>query len=162
MIILSGVLFSLAGCTSAEESTVQPGTETEEIVEEYEDSDAHFLLLKERDEPTWAGISQSNRFGSIDTDFFIELTDSETLQFIVDEMIEGSAREAGIVNVAEPYYGLQLDYADGSKETFHLWVTKDDTVGTIMDTTEPNYIYTFSEEVSDRFFSILPEESILE
>ncbi|PRY82967.1 hypothetical protein [Alkalibacterium olivapovliticus] len=155
----------LVGCeteSAAELEDVSLEEQKEAIYESDQSGDAHYLSLVERAEPIKAGISHSAYFGSISTDFLVEVSDTETLKFILDDMIEGSERQFGIVNMAEPDYGLQINYEDGSSETFHLWVSSDYSSGTLMDTSETHYIYNFSKEASKQFLSLLAEEDILE
>lgn len=168
LILLSLTATLLAACENGSESEngenegpVSIDEQKESIYQSAGTGDEHYLQLVDREAPTWAGISHSSRFGSVNTDYIVETTDEETLRFIVDEMIEGSVRQPGIVSMSEPYYGMSIDYEDGSSEMFHLWITPDDSSGTIMDASDTHYIYNFSEEVSEQFLSLIPEEQIL-
>lgn len=169
LLSLSVTLFAACENESGSESEngendgpVSIDEQKESIYESDGTGDEHYLQLVDREAPTWAGISHSSRFGSVNTDYIVETTDEETLQFIVDEMIEGSVRQPGIVSMSEPYYGMSIDYEDGSSEMFHLWITPDDSSGTIMVASDTHYIYTFSEGVSEQFLSLIPEEHILD
>ncbi len=163
--LLINLTVILTGCEN--DSTDDPEElsleeQKEEIYTSPQSGDDHYLRLVERSEPVWAGISHSRHFGRIATDFVAETTDTEDLQFFVDDLIEGSQRQPGIVDMSEPYYGLQIDYEDGSSETFHLWITPEDERGVLMDTMDTHYIYTFSEEAADRVLSLIPEEQVLD
>lgn len=162
MISLSVLLASCDTDTEAEIEDLSFEEQKEQIYESAEDGNEHFLSMVDRDEPVWAGISHTSDFGSISTDFVADIRDPETLEFIVDEMVEGSQRQPGDVDMAEPNYGLQIDYDDDSSETFYLWISPGESSGTLMDTSETHIIYTFAEEVSEEFLSLLTEENILE
>lgn len=154
--------YLLTACGNGNEA-LSPEVANEALYEEVTNNmEADFLGMMEREDPVWAGVSQSNSFGRIDTDFFIEIENTEDLAFLVEKLVEGSVREPGIVDMMEPYYGLRIEYEDGYTEDFHLWITDDQSTGTIMDSRDTHYIYTFSEEVSEQFLSLLPEEFILE
>lgn len=158
--------YLLIACGVPEESEEESPSSQEANETLYEeaanDMDADFLEMTEREDPVWAVVSQSNSFGRINTDFFVEIENTEDLAFIVEELVEGAVREPGIVDMMEPYYGLRIEYEDGYTEDFHLWITDDQSTGTIMDSRDTHYIYTFSEDVSEQFLSLLPEEFILE
>lgn len=167
-LLLTGLsLTLLAACDNTETGTEAESAPIDEQKEGIYDSsgsgDTHYLREVERADPTWAGISYSSRFASnLDLEYIAELTDPDDLTFIIDEMIEGSKRQPGIVDISTPLYGLEIEYADGSNEAFHLWVTPDGTQGTVMDTAETHYIYTFSPEVAERFLSFIPDEDIVD
>ncbi|GAA0358537.1 hypothetical protein GCM10008932_09060 [Alkalibacterium iburiense] len=168
-ILLACTLLLLTAC-STESQSAQPNPSSlplpieeqkESLYKSTESGEVHYLREVERTEPVWAGISHSNHFGFINTDYVVEITDEDDLQFIMDELITGSVRQPGIVDMAEPYYGMMLEYADGSTESLHLWLAPGDSVGTIMDTYDTHYIYNFDEEVIDRYLSLLPDKAIL-
>ena len=165
-LFLSVTALSLFACSEQNTTTSEPdrsiSEQKEEIYNSGDSNSDHYLRLVERAEPTWAGISYTSPTGATSTDYIAEIEDLESLQFIVDEMIEGSNREPGIVDMSQPYYDLKMEYADGSEELLHLWITKDDSRGTLMDAMDTHYIYTFPNEVSERFLSFLPEEAILD
>lgn len=160
-------LILLAACDSIDNGTEAESVSIDEEKEGIYESDGsgadHYLREVDQVDPTWAGISYSSRFASnLELDYIAEITDPDDLKFIIDEMIEGSSREPGVVAMSTPLYGLEMTYADGSSETLHLWITPDGTRGTIMDADETHYIYTFSPEIAERFLSFLPEEKIVD
>lgn len=167
-IIVLAALVVLTGCqtnTNAESEPAGPiepiDVQKERIYSQMDNGNPHFLEQVERTKPVWAGVSHSSHTGYVNTDYFIELTDESDLQFIVDEMIVGSERQPGIVSMSPSYYDMTIEYEDGSTEQFFLWLGEGFS-GTVMDTEDTHYIYTFGENVSERFLSLLPEESILE
>lgn len=168
LVFLSGLsLALLVACDNTDNGTEAESASIDEQKEGiYHSSGSgatHYLREVERADPTWAGFSYSSRFASnLDLEYIAELTDLDDLAFIIDEMIEGSNREPGIVDMAAPLYGLEIEYADGSSEAFHLWLTPDGTRGTVMDSAETHYIYTFSPEVAERFLSFIPDEDIVD
>jgi hypothetical protein len=168
LIFLSGLsLALLVACDNTDNGTEAESAFIDEQKEGIYDSSGsgatHYLKEVERADPTWAGISYSSRFASnLDLEYIAELTDPDDLTFIIDEMIEGSNREPGIVAMSAPLYGLEIEYADGSTEAFHLWISPDGTRGTVMDVAETHYIYTFSPEVSEQFLSFIPDEDIVD
>lgn len=165
-LFLIGAALSFGACADQNDTASEPtesiAVQKEEIYDSAGSMDEHYLRLVERTEPTWAGISYASHTGSVSSDYIAEIEDTESLQFIVDEMIEGSNREPGVVDMTQPYYDMKIEYADGSEEVFHLWVTEDDLTGTIMDSEDTHFIYTFSDEVSERFLSFIPDDQILD
>ena len=164
-LLFAGTIFALFACSNQNNTSLETSESIESQKEEIYESaqgDDHYLRQVEREEPTWAGVSYASSTGSVSSDYIAEIDDAESLQFIVEEMIEGSERQAGIVDVTQPYYDMKIEYSDGSEELFHLWVTKDELIGTIMDTENTHFIYTFSDTVSEQFLSLLPEDAILD
>ncbi|MDZ7835429.1 MAG: hypothetical protein U5K84_09000 [Alkalibacterium sp.] len=166
-LLLAGTIFALAACdnpdNTASESEPDESIESQkEEIYESAHADDHYMRMVERAEPTWAGISYSSPTWSISSDYVAEITDTDSLQFIVDEMIEGSNRQPGVVDMSQPYYDMAIEYSDGSEELFHLWVNEDEMTGTIMDSDNSHFIYSFSEDVSEQFLSLLPEDAVLD
>lgn len=163
---LVGTALLLVACGEQDNTTSEPAgsiAEQKEAIYESAQSDSeHYLKLVERAKPVWSSVSYASLSGSVSSDYIAEIEDTESLQFIVDEMIEGSERQPGIVDVTQPYYDMKIDYADGSEEVFHLWVTEDELTGTIMDSENTHFIYTFSDEVSEQFLSLIPDDMILD
>lgn len=173
MLLLS-CLLAVAGCGEQNEAETAIPEEIEEpappslSIKEQKDKlyagvdigNPHYLSEVERAKPIWAGISHSSPSGYVNKDYFVELTDETDLQFIVDDMIIGSQRQPGSVAMSSPLYDMSVEYADGSTEDLHLWVS-DDTVGTVMDALDTHYIYYFSDEASETFLDFVPEEEVI-
>lgn len=165
VLLLAGAVITLTACDNQAQTSTEPGESIEsqkEAIYQSSHADDHYLRQVDRAEPTWAGVSHSTSTWAISKDYVVEITDTETLQFIVDDIIEGSNRVRGIVDIGQPYYDLTIDYSDGSSETFHLWISEDSSSGTLMDTMNTHFIYTFSNEVSERFLSLLPDDAVLD
>jgi len=165
-LFLVGTALLISACEAQEDTASEPAPsiseQKEDIYKSNGSGNEHYLQLVDRPVPTWAGISYASLSGNVSSDYIAEIEESDSLQFIVEEMIEGSKRQAGIVDVSQPFYDVKMEYEDGSEELFHLWVTEDELTGTIMDSENTHFIYSFSDDVSEQFLSLLPDEMILD
>lgn len=164
-LLLAGTVVSLVACHNQDDTASEPDESIERQKEEIYGSahaNDHYLSQVERAEPNWAGVSYASHTWVISSDYVAEITDRDSLEFIIENMIEGSQRQPGVVAMPQPYYDIHIEYSDGSDELFHLWVSEENTTGTIMDTENTHFIYTFSDDVSERFLSLLPEDAVLD
>ena len=91
-------------------------------------------------------ISNSEGFGKVNPKYFRTFADEKELATF-EEMLTSPIRLDGIVDMVLPNYDLSIEFADGSKQGYHLWIGKDGNKGTLMKIDDLNTVYRFSPEL---------------
>lgn len=99
-------------------------------------------------------IAESNGFGEVQTDFFAVWEDVETLD-LFENVISNADKEVGIVDMIAPEFDLEITYADGSTQGYHLWAGKEYQKSTLMNVEDTTTIYTVSEEVTGQLIDVI-------
>ncbi|WP_143469686.1 hypothetical protein [Lentibacillus sediminis] len=99
-------------------------------------------------------IAESNGFGEVNTDFFAVWDDEETL-VVFENVISNAEKEPGVVNMIEPDFDLEITYADGSTQGYHLWANKEGQKSTLMNVEDTNTIYTVPEVVTNQLIDVI-------
>lgn len=99
-------------------------------------------------------ISKSNGFGKVNSDFDTVYEDGKTLKFFND-VISSLVKQAGIVNMSDSDFDLELIYTDGTKQGYHLWVGEKGQTSTLMNTDDTHTIYSISEEMTNEIIDLV-------
>ncbi|SRR5690554_6062231 len=108
----------------------------------------------QHDEIVKMSISNSNGIGQVNTDFFTEYEDEETIQ-IIEDIISTASKVDGIVDMIDPEYDLEITYANGDKEGIHIWMGEQGERGTIMYVDNTHTIYYVSEEDKKQLLDLI-------
>lgn len=81
---------------------------------------------------------------------FEDLKSIETFTHI----LVSAVKENGIVNIANPQYKMDV-YTNNSSKSFHLWTGEKGEKSVLMKTDDTNYIYTISEELTDKLIDLI-------
>lgn len=99
-------------------------------------------------------VSKSSGFGKVNSDFFAVYEDKETLD-IFNNAISNAVKRAGIVDIVEPEFDLEVIYTDGNKQGYHLWVGGKGQKSTLMNVNDTNTVYSISEEITNQLVDLV-------
>ena len=99
-------------------------------------------------------ISKSSGFGKVNSDFFAVYEEKETLD-LFNNAISNAVKRAGIVDIVEPEFDLQVIYTEGNKQGYHLWVGGKGQKSTLMNVNDTNTVYSISEEITNQLVDLL-------
>jgi hypothetical protein len=110
--------------------------------------------LQSDGEITKVSISKSSGFGKVNSDFFVVLDDKETLETF-KVVISSAVKEEGIADMAEPEFDLEVIYANGKKQGYHLWVGEKGQRSTLMYIDNTHTRYTVSEGMTKKLIKLV-------
>ncbi len=99
-------------------------------------------------------VSKSSGFGKVNSDFFAVYEDKETLD-IFNNAISNAVKRAGIVDIVEPEFDLEVIYTDGNKQGYHLWVGGKGQKSTLINVYDTNTVYSISEEITNQLVDLV-------
>ena len=99
-------------------------------------------------------VSKSSGFGKVNSDFFAVYEDKETLD-IFNNAISNAVKRAGIVDIVESEFDLEVIYTDGNKQGYHLWVGGKGQKSTLMNVYDTNTVYSISEEITNQLVDLV-------
>jgi hypothetical protein len=99
-------------------------------------------------------ISKSNGFGKVNKDFYVVYDDKENLETF-KAIFSSSVKEAGIADMAEPDYDLEVIYSDGIKKGYHLWVGDQGQRSMFMDVEDTHTIYTVPGKMTNQLIELV-------
>lgn len=99
-------------------------------------------------------ISKSSGFGKVNTDFFIEYEDEESME-IFKNAIANAVKREGIADMVEPEFDWKVRYIDGQKQGYHLWLGEKGHKSTLMNVKDTYTAYSISEEITNQLLELL-------
>ena len=109
---------------------------------------------KPDDELAKVSISIGAKFNKVNTDFFKECTDEESLT-LFQQAITTAVKNEGIVNMATPEYDVQVVDTAGNKYGYHLWLGDKDQNSSLMHVKDTHSIYTISEDFTEKLAALV-------
>lgn len=101
-------------------------------------------------------ISKPSSFGKVNSDFDVVYEDEKSLKKF-NNVISSSVKEAGIVNMAESDFDLEVIYTDGTKQGYHLWVGEKGQTSTLMNMDDTHTIYSISGEMTNEIIDLVEQ-----
>lgn len=111
-----------------------------------------------KDEIKEINIFQSNDFKKEDSDLIVSSGDIDNTEIFetVKTIINDAVKQAGIVDMTEPNYDLQIVYEDDSTKELYLWLMEvADGKGSLMEVEETHLVYTFSKELNAKLIDLI-------
>lgn len=99
-------------------------------------------------------ISIGAKFNKVNTDFFKEYTDEESLT-LFQQVIATAVKNEGIVDMAKPEYDVQIVDSAGNKYGYHLWLGDKDQNSSLMHVKDTHSIYTISEDFTEKLAALV-------
>ncbi|AXI00526.1 hypothetical protein DV702_12830 [Sporosarcina sp. PTS2304] len=99
-------------------------------------------------------ISTFTAFDKMNTDVLIGTEEKETLK-VMQQAIANAVRQPGIVGMAATDYDIEVVFADGSAQGYHLWLGEKGQKSTIMRVDDTHTIYTVSREMTDQLLEVI-------
>jgi len=109
---------------------------------------------KPDDELAKVSISIGAKFNKVNTDFFKEYTDEESLT-LFQQAIATTVKNEGVVNMALPEYDVQIVDKAGNKYRYHLWLGDKGQNSSLMHVEDTHTIYTISEEFTEKLAALV-------
>jgi len=109
---------------------------------------------KSDDDLVKVNISIGAEFNKVNTDFFKEYTDEESLT-LFQQAIATAVKNEGIVNMATPEYDVQIVDTAGNKYGYHLWLGDKGQNSSLMHVKDTHTIYTISEEFTEKLAALV-------
>lgn len=109
---------------------------------------------KPDDELAKVSISIGAKFNKVNTDFFKEYTDEESLT-LFQQAITTAVKNEGIVNMATPEYDVQIVDTAGNKYGYHLWLGDKGQNSGLMHVKDTHSIYTISEDFTEKLAALV-------
>lgn len=103
-------------------------------------------------------IFRSNEFKKEDSDLILSSSETENIEIFetVKTIINAAVKQAGIVNMTEPNYDLEIIYEDDSIKEFYLWLMEvEGGKGSLMEVEDTHIVYNFSEELNAKLIDLL-------
>ncbi|WP_269898530.1 hypothetical protein [Lysinibacillus sp. JK80] len=94
------------------------------------------------------------KFNKVNTDFFKEYTDEESLT-LFQQAIATTVKNEGVVNMASPEYDVQIVDKAGNKYGYHLWLGDKGQNSSLMHVEDTHTIYTISEEFTGKLIALV-------
>ncbi|MGO1470542.1 MAG: beta-barrel fold lipoprotein [Tissierella sp.] len=118
--------------------------------------DSNKINLK--DEIKEINIFQSNEFKNENSDLIVSASDTDNTEIFetVKTIISDSIKQAGIVDMIEPNYNLEIVYEDDSTKELYLWLMEvEDGKGSLMEAEDTHIVYSFSEDLNAKLIDLI-------
>ena len=106
------------------------------------------------DKLTKVSVSKSEVFGEVNPDFLAVFEDEPSLETFERLFMKALKRE-GIADMAEPDYDLEVVYANGDKQEYHLWLSEKGQRSTLASFEDLHVTYTVIEANTDELIDLL-------
>lgn len=93
-------------------------------------------------------------FGRKNEDNYKSIEKSDDINILIDA-INKSKRIEGAVDMPKGDYNLELKFNDGTEEIFHLWISEEDSTGTVMSIEDTEVAYELTKKYSEEIQAIL-------
>jgi len=101
---------------------------------------------------TKVSISESEGYGSINEDYFVSLSDKETLE-ILEDIIKGAKRTGD--EIKKPDFDLLVEYEEDGTHMLHLLLGDEGEESAFMYTGHEKDVYAVSPEVTTELRKLL-------
>ncbi len=101
-------------------------------------------------------ISNATEFGQVNTDFFKEYEEKESLE-LFQKARTTAVKNEGIVDMASPEFDLRVVDTDGKKQDYHLWLGEVGQNSGIMDVNDTHTLYYISEDFTEQLIALIRE-----
>lgn len=99
-------------------------------------------------------VFKSNK--STKEDLINSFVDMEIIK-TVKNIINSANKQAGIVNITDSNYNIEIIYENDKKQKLNLWLRKDEKAS-LMKVEETHILYNLSEEMSDNLYELIHTE----
>lgn len=153
VVFLIATSLTLSGCNgnNVDENKNEPNDISEESEKEVGEANTKLQLHRDLKE---ISISKSEGFMKVNSDFIKTFKNKEEIN-LFQEIMTSATRVAGIVDLIEPEFDLEVTYVDESKQGFHLWLGEDGERSSFMKVDDTHTLYTISEEINSELVMLI-------
>ncbi len=100
-------------------------------------------------------ISYFTDFGSVNDDYFFTFNNTEDINTFVTA-INTAIPIDGDVDMPKGDYNIHLQFSDDQLTAFHLWISEESSIGTIIEIDDTSTAYNLTKKSAEQIRTLLP------